>query len=146
MYLFFISLAHFTPTEKNDSHYSRLTVMQIFNYQIILSTNFNTLRHSIDDWFSTLANIYGQPSKHFDGYISMVIKNDNALMITCYLIEGHEEKDKLDLLKTRSKDWPGFRSLCIMDAIKIRARSLGYSINETSIELLSPKDRSVTPM
>jgi hypothetical protein len=121
--------------------------MHTFNYQIILSINPNTITHSIDDWFSTLANIYGQPSKHFDGYVSMVIKDNTTLTIICYVIEGHEEKSKLDSLKSRNKDWPGFRSLCIMDAIKIRARSLGYTINETSIELLQggSKDRSATP-
>jgi len=120
--------------------------MQIFNYQITLSTKPNSILHRIDDWFSTLANIYGQQTKHFDGYVSMVIKNDNSLIITCYLIEGHEEKEKLDLLKAKNKDWPGFRSLCLMDAIKTRSKLLGYTITETSIELLTPKNRSVTPM
>jgi hypothetical protein len=78
----------------------------------------------------------------------MVIKDATKITIICYLIEGHEEKNKLDSLKARNKDWPGFRSLCIMDAIKNRARSLGYSVNETRIELLQDKskDRSTTPM
>lgn len=120
--------------------------MHTFNYQITISVNPNIIAHSIDDWFSTLANIYGQPSKHFDGYVSMVLQDTTSLTIICYIIEGHEEKDKLDALKSRNKDWPGFRSLCIIDAIKIRARSLGYSVNETSIELLTSKDRSTTPM
>lgn len=122
--------------------------MQTFNYQIKLSIKPTSFPHQIEHWFSALSNIYGQPSKHFDGYITLVIKDTTTLTIICYLIEGHEEKDKLDSLKARNKDWAGFRSLSIIDAIKIHARSLGYSITETSIELLQggSKDRSITPM
>jgi hypothetical protein len=120
--------------------------MHIFNYQITLSTKYNDIPHLIDNWFPALANIYGQPSKHFDGYITMVIKEPTSIVIICYLIEGNEEYNKLESLKAKNKDWSGFRSLCIIDAIKTHARLLGYSIETTSIELLSPKDRSVTPM
>jgi hypothetical protein len=120
--------------------------MQTFNYQIKMSITPNTIVHKIEDWVSTLADIYGQQTKHFDGYITMVIKDDTVITIICYLIEGHEEKEKLDSLKAKNKDWSGFRSLCLIDAIKIRARTLGYTVTETSIELLAPKNRSVTPM
>lgn len=122
--------------------------MQTFNYEVILSIKDVNIIHRIEDWFPALANIYGQPSKHFDGYVSMVIKDNTTITIICYLVEDNEEKDKLDSLKSRNKDWPGFRSLCIMDAIKIHAKTLGYQVTETSIELLQtrPKDRSVTPM
>ena len=120
--------------------------MHIFNYQITLSTKYNDIPHLIDNWFSALANIYGHPSKNFDGYITMVMKESTSIVIICYLIEGNEEHQKLEYLKTRNKDWSGFRSLCIMNAIKSHARLLGYTIETTSIELLSPKDGSVTSM
>ncbi len=120
--------------------------MHTYNYQITLRTMYNEIPHYVEHWYSALANIYGQPSKHFDGYVTLVIKEPTSLTIICYTIEGHEEKDKLDSLKARNKDWPGFRSLCIIDSIKLHAKSLGYCVNETSIELLASKDRSTTPM
>jgi hypothetical protein len=120
--------------------------METFNYEIKLQTKANDVPHFVEHWYTALANIYGQPSKHFDGYVSMVLKDINNITIICYLIEGHEEHKKLETLKSRNKDWAGFRSLSIIDAIKIHARSLGYTVESTSIELLAHKNRSTTPM
>jgi hypothetical protein len=113
------------------------TVMQTFNYKITLSIKPNLILHRIEHWFTALSNIYGHQSKNFDGYISMAIKDTTSIIITCCVIEDNQEK--FNILKERNRDWPGFRIVCIMDAIKNHAKSLGYSVTETSIELISPK-------
>lgn len=114
--------------------------MPTFRYKILLTTNSHH-ETSTEEWYPVLSNIYGVPTRNFDGYISNISINPSGLEIHSYLEEGPEEHDKLISLKTRNKDWAGFRALCVIDAIKIHARALGYSITETSIELLTPNKR-----
>lgn len=88
---------------------------------------------SYQEWFTLLANIYGTPSKSFDGYVSSVEYLENTLVIYCYLVEDNDNKEKLLIPKERYKDWNGYQKISIMDAVKIQSRLLGYNISTMAI-------------
>jgi len=115
--------------------------MVIFNYEIKIHLFRNNDQSDYgvpvsNVWYPALANIYGHPTKNFDGYITSVKKDDLVLTIRCYLIEGPEEEFKLAELKKRNIRWADYRAICIMDAINIHSRALGYVIDRTEIKLL----------
>jgi hypothetical protein len=88
---------------------------------------------SYEEWFPLLANIYGTPSKSFDGYVSAVEYLDTSLIIYCYLVEDNDNKEKLLISKGRYSDWNGYQKISIMDAVKLHARLLGYNISTIGI-------------
>ena len=116
--------------------------MAVFNYEIKI----HLIRDiQVDDiplsnsWYPALANIYGIVTKNFDGYITSITKDGLVLTISCYLIEGPEEEFKLADLKKRNIRWPDYRSVCIMDAVNLHSRALGYGVDRTEIKLVSNK-------
>ena len=90
---------------------------------------------SYDEWFPLLANIYGTPSKSFDGYVSSVEYLDTSLIIHCYLVEDNSNNHKLLIFKAHYADWNGYQKISIVDALKTYIRVLGY--NASSIGIVS---------
>jgi hypothetical protein len=88
---------------------------------------------SFEEWYPLLANIYGTPSKSFDGYVSAVEYSDTSLIIYCYLVEDNDNKEKLLTLKERYSDWNGYQKISISDALKVHARLLRYNISSIAI-------------
>jgi len=88
---------------------------------------------SYEEWFTLLANIYGTPSKSFDGYVSAVEYLQTSLIIHCYLVEDNDNKEKLLIPKERYSDWNGYQKNSISDALKLHARLLGYNISSIAI-------------
>jgi hypothetical protein len=101
--------------------------MTIYNFNISIDIS-NSNTSSFEDWYPLLANIYGIPSKSFDGYVSAVNYSDTTLIIHCYLIEDLENNSKLVPFKERYKDWNGYQKISITDAVKLHARVLKYNI------------------
>lgn len=88
---------------------------------------------SFEEWYPLLANIYGTPSKSFDGYVSSVQYSDTSLLIQCYLVEDTSNNEKLSIFKERYSDWNGYQKISIMDAVKLHARILGYNVSSIAI-------------
>jgi hypothetical protein len=88
---------------------------------------------SFEEWYPLLANIYGTPSKSFDGYVSTVEYSDTTILIQCYLVEDTSNTEKLLVFKQRYSDWNGYQQICIMDAVKLHSRVLGYTISSIAI-------------
>lgn len=86
-----------------------------------------------EEWFTLLANIYGTPSKNFDGYVSSVEYSDTSLVIQCYLVEDITNTQKLLVPKERYGDWNGYQKISIMDAVKLHSRVLGYNVSSIGI-------------
>ena len=109
--------------------------MRSYDFKVILklSEPIPDPHSSEAEWFPLLANIYGSPSKSFDGYVSGVDYSENILNIKCYLVEDNDNYEKLSLLKQRYSDWNGYQQVSIIDAVKIHSRLLGYNLNSISI-------------
>lgn len=90
---------------------------------------------SESEWFPLLASIYGNKAKSFDGYVSAVEYLEKSLIVYCYLVEDNENIDKLTPFKKRYSDWIGYQKICILDALKIHMRILGY--NASTIEIIA---------
>jgi hypothetical protein len=88
------------------------------------------------EWFPLLANIYGYKTSCFDGYVSGVEYLDKSLVIYCYLVEDNENMEKLAPFKKRYSDWVGYQKICIIDALKIHMRVLGYNASTVEITAL----------
>ena len=74
--------------------------MPTYNFKITLQLNkpIPDPPPSYEEWFPLLANIYGTPSKSFDGYVKSVEYLDTTLIIHCYLLEDNDNFQKLSLL------------------------------------------------
>lgn len=109
--------------------------MTSYNFNITVQLN-RPIREpppSFEEWYTLLANIYGTPSKNFDGYVSSVQYSDTGLLIKCYLVEDTSNSEKLSIFKGRYSDWNGYQKISIMDAVKLHARVLGYNISSIAI-------------
>jgi len=87
------------------------------------------------EWFPLLASVYGNKTSSFDGYVSGVEYLEKSLIVYCYLVEDNENMDKLAPFKQRYSDWNGYQKICIMDALKLHMRILGY--NASIIEIIA---------
>ena len=111
--------------------------MASYNFKITVDLN-QPIRQpppSFEEWYTLLANIYGTPSKSFDGYVSSVEYLDTSLLIHCYLVEDNTNKEKLLIPKERYSDWNGYQKVSILDSLKTYLRLLGY--NASSIGIVS---------
>lgn len=109
--------------------------MPSYNFKITVELN-RPIREqppSFDEWYTLLANIYGTPSKNFDGYVSSVHYSDNAIVIQSYLVEDNANNEKLLVFKERYSDWNGYQKISIMDAVKLHSRLLGYNVSSIAI-------------
>ena len=109
--------------------------MPSYSFKITLQIN-KPIREppaSFEEWYPLLANIYGTPSKSFDGYVSTVQYSDTAIIIQCYLVEDNTNNEKLLVFKERYSDWNGYQKISMMDAVKLHSRLLGYNISSIAI-------------
>jgi len=104
-----------------------------FKITLQLNTPIPNPPPSYEEWFPLLANIYGTPSKSFDGYVSAVEYLESTLIIHCYLVEDNDNKEKLSISRERYSDWNGYQKISIMDAVKLHTRLLGYNISSIAI-------------
>lgn len=107
--------------------------MAIYNFKITLDLRQPIPQPPFEQWYPLLANIYGTPSKSFDGYVSSLEYLHNLLIIHCYLVEDTDNQGKLSILKERYSDWDGYQKISMTDAVKLHARILGYTISTIGI-------------
>jgi hypothetical protein len=105
----------------------------IFKITVELNKPIRQPPPSFEEWYTLLANIYGTPSKSFDGYVSSVHYSDTSLDIQCYLVEDTSNNEKLLIPKERYSDWNGYQKISIMDAVKLHSRVLGYNVSSIAI-------------
>ena len=109
--------------------------MPSYNFKITLKLNepIPDPHPSQAEWFPVLSNIYGIPSKSFDGYVSNVNYSNKELVINCYLVEDNDNHQKLSVFKEKYSDWNGYQKISMMDAVKLHSRVLGYTISSIGI-------------
>ena len=109
--------------------------MSIFNFKITISLNkpIPNPQPSEAEWFPFLSNIYGTKTRSFDGYVSSVEYLERSLVIYCYLVEDNDTIDKLAPFKKLYSNWLDYQKNCILDALNIHLRVLGY--NSSNIDI-----------
>lgn len=110
--------------------------MYNFKITINLSKPIPNPHPSEAEWFPLLANVYGNKTMSFDGYVSGVEYLDTSLLVYCYLVEDNDNIEKLAPFKQRYSDWTGYQKICIMDSLKLHMRVLGYTASSIGITAL----------
>ena len=83
-----------------------------------------------------LKNIYGCPTRNFDGYISRIFQEKNHIHIDCYTLEGPEDVDRLSALKQEHTDWEDYKKNAVLKAFIKHLEYCGYTW--TLCEILGP--------
>ena len=89
---------------------------------------------TMEEWYSSLKNIYGIEGPNFDGYVSSVNSSGFTLIIECYTLEGPEENSRLSELKNKVLDWNEYKKYAVAGAIVIHAMRMGYIFESYTIE------------
>lgn len=112
--------------------------MSLFNFKISihLIKPIPNPHPSEAEWFPLLSSVYGNKTASFDGYVSGVEYLEKSLNVYCYLVEDNANIEKLASFKKRYSDWTGYQKICILDALKIHMRILGYHASSVEITAL----------